>query len=278
MDAVKDDAAEYLANDKYDSDSKDSKGNDTNRIYQFNETDDKDGYINTAKCENVAYPDPKNLEETKPLEPREDISQTPVQKPVIGTTLADEFGKKEVVTEEKTVLVDTVAYEGLDTSKWYVIEGTLIIKDTGDPLVENGEEVTVMSEAFRPSRANGFVEIKFEINTTGLEGKELVAFETAYRINDYVKGMDLEKADKVVVAEHKDINDEGQTVKIVKDDVPETPDEPTTPDTPDKPTTPTPHKTVIPKTGDTTNILLPTALLAAAIISLTIVMARRKKH
>ena len=270
--AVKDEAAEYLANDKYDSDSKDSKGKDTNLIYQFNETDDKDGYINTAKCENVIYPDSKNPEETKPLEPKEDVSQTPVQKPFIGTTLADEFGKKEVVTGEKTILVDTVAYEGLDTSKWYVIEGTLIMKDTGDPLVENGEEVTVLSEAFRPSKANGFVEIKFEIDTTGLEGKELVAFETAYRINDYVKGMDLEKAEKVVVAEHKDINDEGQTVKLVKADEPETPS------TPDEPSTPTPKKTDHPKTGDTTNIILPTVLLAAAITSLIYVMARRKKH
>ena len=276
--AVKDEAAEYLANDKYDSDSKDSKGNDTNLIYQFNETDDKDGYINTAKCENVTYPDPKNPEEPKVLEPKEDISQTPVQKPVIGTTLADEFGKKEILTGEKTVLVDTVAYEGLDTSKWYVIEGTLILKDTGDTLVENGEEVTVMSEAFRPSKANGFVEILFEIDTTGLEGKELVAFETAYRINDYVKGMDLDKAEKVVVAEHKDINDEGQTVKLAKPDEPDTPDEPTTSETPDEPTTPTPHKTVIPKTGDKTNILLPTVFLVAAITSLTIVMSRRKKH
>ena len=270
--AVKDEAAEYLANDKYDSDSKDSKGKDTNLAYQFNETDDKDGYINTAKSDNVTYPDPKNPEETKSLDPKEDVSQTPVQKPAIGTTLTDEFGKKEIVTGENTVLVDTVSYEGLDTSKWYVIEGTLILKDTGDPLVENGEEITVMSEAFRPSRPNGFVEIKFEIDTTGLEGKELVAFETAYRINDYVKGMDLEKADKVAVAEHKDINDEGQTVRLVKADEPDTP---TTPETPD---TPTPKKTDHPKTGDTTNIILPTALLAAAITGLTYVMARRKKH
>ena len=87
-----------------------------------------------------------------------------------------------------------------------------------------------------------------------------------------MKGMDLEKAEKVVVAEHKDINDEGQTVKLVKADEPETPS------TPDKPSTPTPKKTDHPKTGDTTNIILPTALLAAAITSLIYVMARRKKH
>ena len=269
---ILDNAAEYLANDKYDSDSKDSKGKDTNLAYQFNETDDKDGYVNTAKSENVTYSDPKNPEEPKLFEPKEDISQTPVQKPAIGTTLADEFGKKEIVTGEKTVLVDTVFYEGLDTSKWYVIEGTLILKDTGDPLMENGEEITVMSEAFRPSRANGFVEILFEINTSGLEGKELVAFETVYRINDYMKGMDLEKADKAVVAEHKDINDEGQTIKLIK------PEEPETPKTPDEPTTPSPKRTDHPKTGDTTNLIIPALLLAGSAAGLTVAIRRRKKH
>ena len=55
-------------------------------------------------------------------------------------------------------------------------------------------------------------------------------------------------------------------------------DEPETPSTPDEPSTPTPKKTDHPKTGDTTNIILPTALLAAAITSLIYVMARRKKH
>ena len=137
---------------------------------------------------------------------------------------------------------------------------------TGDPLVENGKEGTVMSEPFKPSKANGTAEVTFEINTKGLEGKELVAFETAYRINDYEEGMDLTKADKVVVSEHKDVNDEGQTIKLMKPTEPETP------------TTPTPKKTVIPKTGDTTNILLPSALLAVAAACFIYVIRRRKKH
>ena len=54
------------------------------------------------------------------------------------------------------------------------------------------------------------------IDTTGLKGKELVAFETAYRINDYEAGEDLSKFTLTEIAEHKDLNDEGQTV-LVKD-------------------------------------------------------------
>ena len=264
--SVTDEAKEYLAKDAKDSDSKDKNGKDTNLVYQFNVTDDKDGYVNTAKCEETTYPDPQNPDNPVPLEPKEDTSQTPVQKPEIGTTLTDSEGNKEVVTSDKTTLTDKIEFTGLDTSKWYVFEGTLILKDTGDPLVENGEEVVVMSEPFNPSKANGTAEVTFEINTTGLEGKELVAFETAYRINDYEEGMDIAKADKIVVAEHKDVNDEGQTIKMVKPTEPETP------------TTPTPKKTVIPKTGDTTNILLPSALLAVAATCFVYVIRRRKKH
>jgi len=263
---VTDEAVEYLAHDKKDSDSRDKDGKDTNLVYQFNVTDDKDGYVNTAKCEETTYPDPKNPDNPVPLEPKEDTSQTPVQKPEIGTTFTDSEGNKEAVTSDKTTLTDKIEYTGLDTSKWYVFEGTLILKDTGDPLVENGEEVVVMSEPFKPSKANGTAEVSFEINTTGLEGKELVAFETAYRINDYEEGMDIAKADKVVVAEHKDVNDEGQTIKLVKPTEPETP------------TTPTPKKTVIPKTGDNTNILLPLTLLAVAAACFVYVIRRRKKH
>ncbi|WP_236877407.1 LPXTG cell wall anchor domain-containing protein, partial [Clostridioides difficile] len=75
-----------------------------------------------------------------------------------------------------------------------------------------------------------------------LGGKQLVTFEELY---------DLSNPDEPIkVAEHKDIEDDGQTVTIKE--VPETP----TPEEPEKPTTPdTPTKTDSPKTGDNTNIL-----------------------
>ena len=116
--------------------------------------------------------------------------------------------------------MDEVAYEGLYTDQWYVITGTLMVKETGDPLVENGKEITVTSEPFKPWRSKGKQKITFKINTKGLEGKELVAFETAYRLDGYKKGDDVKKAKKTKVAEHKDINDKGQTVKIVKPSTP----------------------------------------------------------
>ena len=213
---VSDVAKEYLAAKAKDSDSLDDKGHDTNRVYQKNKTDDKDGYWNTAECENVTYPNPDKPDEPGTLEPKDDVAQTPVQTPEIGTTLTGNKKAKEVDPCKETSLTDVVEYKALDPSKYYMIEGTIMVKDTGDPLVEHGHEVTVWSEPFQPKKPNGKVEVTFVIDTRNLKGKELVAFETAYRINDYDGSGDLSKTTLTQVAEHKDLKDKGQTV-LVKD-------------------------------------------------------------
>ena len=252
---VKDEAKEYLAAAAKDSDSLDEKGHDTNIVYQKNETDDHDGYWNTARCENVTYPNPENPDEPGTLEPKEDYAQTPVQKPEIGTTLTAKNGDKAVVEGEKTTLIDTIAYKALDTSKWYVFTGELMVKDTGDPLVENGTPITVTSKPFKPLLKNGKVKVTFEVNTKGLAGKELVAFETAYRLDGYKKGDNVEKAPKTIVAEHKDLKDKGQTIKVVK------------------PGTPIEHS---PKTGDNVHIALAVALMLLAAEVGYVLFKRRK--
>jgi len=248
---VSDDAKEYLAAAAKDSDSKDEKGNDINREYQKNKTDDHDGYWNTAKCDNVTYPNPDKPEEPGTLEPKDDVAQTPVQKPEIGTSLSDGAGKKTVAAAKDTQLIDTITYKGLDPSKWYVFEGTLMVKDIGDPLVEHGHEVTVWSEPFQPKKPNGSAKISFIIDTTNLDGKELVAFETAYRVNDYKEGEELSKFTVTKVAEHKDLKDEGQTVKVSKE-----------------------AKRVPPKTGDNNMLWLYGGLFAAAMTSMLVLVIK----
>ncbi|MCR4855202.1 MAG: VaFE repeat-containing surface-anchored protein, partial [Erysipelotrichaceae bacterium] len=177
------------------------------------------------------------------------------KKPEIGTTLTDQKNNKSVVTSEKTILIDTVEYKGLDTSQWYVVYGTLMVKDTGDPLVENGTPVAAMSKPFKPILKNGKVKVEFEISTKGLEGKELVAFETAYRLEGYKKGDDVSKTPGVIIAEHKDLKDKGQTIKVVK------------------PGTPIEHS---PKTGDNVHIALSVALMLLAAEVGYVLFKRRK--
>ena len=257
---VNDNAKEYLAAKAKDSDSLDDKGHDTNRVYQKNKTDDKDGYWNTAKCENVTYPNPDKPDEPGTLEPKDDVAQTPVQTPEIGTTLTGNKKAKEVDPCKETTLTDVIEYKALDPSKWYMIEGTLMLKDTGDPLVEHGHEVTVWSEPFKPKKPNGKVEVTFVIDTRNLKGKELVAFETAYRINDYEEGKDLSETTLTQVAEHKDLKDEGQTVKVSKT-----------------------AKRVPPKTGDNTMlrfyvIIFAGALAAALTVAIKETIRRRRER
>lgn len=257
---VKDEAKEYLAANAKDSDSLDDKKHDTNKEYQKNQPDDNDGYWNTAYCENVTYPKPDNPDEPGTLDSKEDVAQTPVQEPEIGTTLADEKGNKSVVASDKTTLVDTISYKGLDPSKWYVFKGMLIVKDTREPYVENGEYLEVSSEPFQPKKSEGKAKVTFTINTSKLAGKELVAFETAYRLDDYKEGDKISSTKKTVVAEHKDFDDEGQTVKITKASKSDTPGKDT------------------PKTGDDRNLWMWLGLIAAgaALTGGSIFLIRRK--
>ena len=88
------------------------------------------------------------------------------------------------------------------------------------------------------------VQIAFTFDASELGGKELVTFEELY---------DLSNPDEPTkVTEHKDIEDDGQTVTITE--VPETPEEPTEPEQPTTPDTPT-------KISDDPNIALFLGLL-----------------
>ena len=74
------------------------------------------------------------------------------------------------------------------------------------------------------------MDVTFTIDTRDLIGKELVAFETCYKLEGYKKGDDITKVKKIKIAEHKDINDEGQTVKITEPETPTKVDSPKTGD------------------------------------------------
>ena len=208
---IKEGAKAYLAADTKDSDSKDDNGKDCNRVDNKIKLDDKDGYRNDAYTTDVEYPGGK-------LEDKTDDAQTPVKAPDIGTTLTDESGAK-TIKSGKTTLVDTVKYSGLTPGKNYVVYGVLMVKETGKALEDGGKPVDAIGH-FTAEEASGTVDVKFEVDTTGLDGKELVAFETAYELGDEevpddIKTLeDIENADATKVAEHKDIKDKGQTVKV----------------------------------------------------------------
>ena len=119
--------------------------------------------------------------------------------PKIGTTAKDNKTKEDISYAEKEVtIVDTVKYTNLVPGKSYVMEGTLMNKETGKALEVNGKTVTA-SKAFTPDSADGSVDIVFTFDGSALAGKTVVAFE------------DL-KVNKISVATHADIKDENQSV------------------------------------------------------------------
>ena len=119
------------------------------------------------------------------------------------TMLTDETdGDHVILPSTTTSLIDTVAYENLIPGKEYKVSGKLMLKDTGKPLYVGDKAVTA-EKTFTPNQPSGTVELRFEFDSSSLDGKEIVAFEKLSK-------------DDVEVAVHEDIDDQNQTVTVDK--------------------------------------------------------------
>ena len=178
----------------------------------------------------------------------------------IHTTATDKNGKKEIEAGKDLTIVDTVTLEGLEIGTKYKLSGWQMVKAENAKLLIDGKEITNDYE-FTADKENMEVQIEFTFDGSTLGGKQLVTFEELYDITN------PEEPKKVT--EHKDINDEGQTVTIKE--VPETPT-PETPGTTTKTSNP-------PKTGDTAKagLWLAIAALSAMGVGGVAIHARKRK-
>ena len=128
----------------------------------------------------------------------------------IGTSATDKSdGDHELMAGKDAVITDEVKYEGLIPGKEYTLHATLMDKKTGEPLKVADKGVTAELK-FTPNSESGTVSINLgEFDATSLDGHTLVVFEELTKQSD-IDG----KATDVTVAEHKDINDEGQSVTV----------------------------------------------------------------
>lgn len=128
----------------------------------------------------------------------------------IGTTATDKSdGDHELMAGKDAVITDEVKYKGLIPGKEYTLHATLMDKKTGEPLKVADKGVTAELK-FTPNSENGTVSIDLgEFDATSLDGHTLVVFEELTKQSD----IDGDTTD-VTVAEHKDINDEGQSVTV----------------------------------------------------------------
>ena len=178
----------------------------------------------------------------------------------IHTTATDKNGKKEIEAGKDLTIVDTVTLEGLEIGTNYKLSGWQMVKAENAKLLIDGKEITNDYE-FIADKENMEVQIEFSFDGSTLGGKQLVTFEELYDMTN------PEEPKKVT--EHKDINDEGQTVTIKE--VPGTPT-PETPGTTTKTSNP-------PKTGDTAKagLWLAIAALSAMGVGGAAIHARKKK-
>lgn len=171
--------------------------------------------------------------------------------PEIGTTATDgDDGDHEAFADADVTIVDEVRYENLEAGVEHVMVGTLIDRDAAVPVEKDGKPLTV-EVPFTPEEPDGTVEVVFRLDGSDLAGCTLVAFEEL-------------QLDGEVIAEHKDPDDEGQSVDLVEPPS-ETPGEPSKPGG------------KLPQTGDSLPVI-PIACLAGAALTAVgaALMARRQ--
>ncbi|WP_408924359.1 VaFE repeat-containing surface-anchored protein [Corynebacterium tuberculostearicum] len=138
----------------------------------------------------------------------DDDQTVTTETPKITTNADFEKGSHEVVAGAK--IVDEVTYEGLVPGKEYTLKAELINKKDGKSVLGKGEAT------FTPKKSKGKEPVTITVNDDVKEPVQAaVAFEelTSTEVNDKgeeTPGTTSEKPNHI--AEHKDINDDDQTV------------------------------------------------------------------
>ena len=121
-------------------------------------------------------------------------------------------GAKEIQVTENTEVVDRVEYKNLLPGK-YKILGVLMDKETGEDLIDSkGEKVTQELEftiASVEEGKEGYKDLVFTFDSTTLASHIVVAYETL------VLEDENNPEYNVPIAEHKDINDEEQSIWLI---------------------------------------------------------------
>jgi len=116
------------------------------------------------------------------------------------TTFLDKTtGSHQGVISKETTSVDRYYYHNLIRGKQYKVDFFLAVKETGEKLKDAaGKEVRVTKE-FKPTERDGYIDIEYTYDTTGLAGKTVVAGEDLYE-------------EGVMVLHHFDLEDSEQTI------------------------------------------------------------------
>ena len=135
--------------------------------------------------------------------------------PHLATTAADGFdGDKNVVAMPNATVVDTVEYDGVAAGVEHELRATLKYKDTGEAVkdAKTGEPVTATAK-FTPELSRGKAKVAFSFDGTGIaDGSALVVAEQLYVAGERI-------------ADHDDLGDEDQTVRVAQPKISTTADD-----------------------------------------------------
>ena len=127
-----------------------------------------------------------------------DEGQT-VRIPEIHTTATDKVtGDHDGVVAKETTVLDEVFYTNLILGKEYTVSGKLMVKETGEPLLIDGKEVTT-EKTFVAEEADGSIILEFTFDSSALAGKKIVAFEDI-------------TYEGISIGSHEDLTDDDQTI------------------------------------------------------------------
>ena len=135
----------------------------------------------------------------------EDEEQT-VHYPAVRTMASDDqTGTQTGTADEEVSVTDMVWYENLVPGS-YIAYGSVVSRETGEAAVDaDGNEITAVVP-FANTEMNGSVPVTFTFNATGFDASTVVVFQSIYAGTDDLDGKG------VLVAEHKDMEDEAEMI------------------------------------------------------------------
>lgn len=171
---------------------------------KFNIDARKIGDKNVVVIEEL-YTDSELIAEHKELD---NIDQTVYFRNPSIETYATINELKEFNGVGKVSIIDEVRYKNLYSGREYRLVGKLVDKETGIPISVDGKEV-VSEIKFVPDENKNKVYLRFDIDVSNINAKNIVIFDNLYLDNE-------------LLFEHSDINNIDQTVKINKPGLPPT--------------------------------------------------------
>ena len=144
---------------------------------------------------------------------------------------------KTAPIDDDVIIQDLVTYTGLNPGQTYTLVSEVVMQDG------TGQSLAKVTKEFTPDATNGKIVVKFTVDTTKLEGKQVV-------VTQLIK--DTYTSDEIIT--HNDLDDADQTITVKKTEEPTDDPDPEDPTNPKDPDNPGPGKNI--QTGVAENSLL----------------------